>query len=632
MESGESPQEFGSSHAENVRTLGRASSSAEERLLWQQLRDANDTSSFYTSWLGLQIRAIAGARSGVLVEFPEAGGEPVIRASWPPARVRPTLVDVARQAITEARPLAVEFTAESTASPGFERAGFAVLATSVGGTRLGVAIEVEPMAPEALVAASRVLEWGRAWPELHARQGNAGRAADLLGLITSVSGKKGVRAAATALAGELAAKLASSRVAIGLREGQGVAVVAMSDAATFDRRTDTIRLIESVMDETVHRGITTEWRSPDARRAEQSSSVPGVLRAHESLAALSGSRAILSVPFDETGEGALLVEFEDGAMLDSAARALSEICAGLIGPELRLREQAARHAVAVFQDDARSMLAELGAPLRWGGEVLAVFALLVAFLFLLLPTEYRVTAEAEVEAEELRAIVAPFDGYVGLAPASAGDVVREGDPLVSFDDRDLRLEAIRWESEVLQLERQHREALADHDAATARVLRAQLDRASAQSGLAARRLSMSELASPIDGVVVSGDLSQRLGAPVERGDVLYEVAPAGGFRIAIFVSESDIDDVVAGQRGRMAFSARPGDDVGFFVARVTPVSEAREGVNAFRLEAELDEVPSYLAPGLEGVAKIEAGERNRLWIWSHGAIDRARIALWRWWP
>ena len=30
---------------------------------------------------------------------------------------------------------------------------------------------------------------------------------------------------------------------------------------------------------------------------------------------------------------------------------------------------------------------------------------------------------------------------------------------------------------------------------------------------------------PIPGVIVSGDLSQAIGAPVERGQVLFELAP-----------------------------------------------------------------------------------------------------------
>ena len=58
-------------------------------------------------------------------------------------------------------------------------------------------------------------------------------------------------------------------------------------------------------------------------------------------------------------------------------------------------------------------------------------------------------------------------------------------------------------------------------------------------------------------MVVSGDLTQSLGAPVERGTVLYEVAPMSAFRVILKVDERDMADVAAGQRGNILLSAFP---------------------------------------------------------------------------
>ena len=60
------------------------------------------------------------------------------------------------------------------------------------------------------------------------------------------------------------------------------------------------------------------------------------------------------------------------------------------------------------------------------------------------------------------------------------------------------------------------------------------------------------MTAPFDGIIVSGDLSQSLGSPVERGQVLFEVAPLDGYRIVLRVDERDIPYVALGQRGELA--------------------------------------------------------------------------------
>ncbi len=52
------------------------------------------------------------------------------------------------------------------------------------------------------------------------------------------------------------------------------------------------------------------------------------------------------------------------------------------------------------------------------------------------------------------------------------------------------------------------------------------------------RLGNLEVASPIDGVVISGDLEKYTGAPVERGPGLLEVAPLDMERLELENAES----------------------------------------------------------------------------------------------
>ena len=68
------------------------------------------------------------------------------------------------------------------------------------------------------------------------------------------------------------------------------------------------------------------------------------------------------------------------------------------------------------------------------------------------------------------------------------------------------------------------------------------------------------------------------------------------------------------------------------LAKITPVSTARDGRNFFRVEARLDEPSQRLRPGMEGVSKITVGSRRLIWIWTHRLVDWVRLWAWSWWP
>jgi hypothetical protein len=119
---------------------------------------------------------------------------------------------------------------------------------------------------------------------------------------------------------------------------------------------------------------------------------------------------------------------------------------------------------------------------------------------------------------------------------------------------------------------------------------------------------------------------------VQRGDALLTLAPSERYRLIIDVDERDIASIKTGQTGQLALASLPADPLRFVVERVTPVATVRDGRNAFEVEARLQAAAPLLRPGLQGVAKIDAGERSAAWIWGHRAADWLRLALWSWSP
>ena len=145
------------------------------------------------------------------------------------------------------------------------------------------------------------------------------------------------------------------------------------------------------------------------------------------------------------------------------------------------------------------------------------------------------------------------------------------------------------------------------------------------------QLARTRISAPFPGVVIEGDLSQRLGTPVSRGDVLFRVAPLADYRVVLLVDERDIAAIREGQAGSLVLASMPERRWPLTIARITSVSSPGDGANVFRVEASLEGAANELRPGMEGVGKIELGEAKLVWIWSRELLGWLRLQLWTWW-
>lgn len=431
-----------------------------------------------------------------------------------------------------------------------------------------------------------------------------------------------VAAAAAAMAGELTALLGAMRVSVGLREHGSTRIVAIAGETDLRQQSELCRSLAAAMDEAMEQGASICYPAdPQAR--------PRVSLAHADIAR-RGAASVVTVPLvaEETCVGALTLEFGADA---APAVGLVDSCeqlASLVTPILELKRNADRpwHGRLRQSFDAmRGSLTEPGKIVpKLGG--IAVLALLVGLCSL--PVDYRVSAPAHLEGAIQRVLVAPADGYLRQVHAKPGDAVASGQLLVELADQDLTLERSKWGSELAQWENSARSALAKAERTQYVVNLSKADAARAQLALVEQQLLRGQIRAPFDGLVIKGDLSQALGAPVQRGDVLLTVAPADEFRLIIDVDERDIGDVRVGQTGALALAALPQTSNRFRVVRVTPVATSKEGRNYYEVEARFDLAPMAVRPGLQGVAKIDVGQQTLAWIWTHRLTDWARLMLW----
>jgi RND family efflux transporter MFP subunit len=629
---------FESTGSGNRRGAAESSSSllyesGHDASLWAVLAGASDAQQFCQSWLAIQSRLIPAVEGGLVLLLVQQDGSYAPAAVWPDVRRDMSyLTDAAQRALTEGRGLVVPVIPENAPAPTAYHVAYPIEA--VGKLRGVVVMHVSPRPEPELQGVLRQLHWGAAGlevlfvrDEVYRERASRERLQTVLELVAAAAAHERFSAAATALATELATRLHCERVTIGFLRGSKVHVDAVSHSAQFKERTNLLRSVSAAMEEAIDQGGPVLYPPVPGRAA-------AVSRAHEELAGKQGSGAICTVPLSSAHQivGAITFERPVDRPFDDDALELGEAVGGLAGPMLEVHRREDQWLVVRAYWWYREQFEKLVGPGHLGFKLAGLMVAAVVLFLLFAKGEYRVAAETALEPLVQQAAVAPFNGYIRDAPVRAGDLVKQGTVLAALDDRELKLEWLKHRSEQEEQLKQYRQAMAEHNQAQVLIVSAQLEQTRAQIDRVEDQLQRTLVTAPFDGVVVSGDLTQSLGAPVERGSVLYEVAPLSSFRLILKVDERDVGDIKEGQRGNILLSAFPREPVPFQVQKITPVSTAKEGRNYFRVEAALDYDEPRLRPGMEGVGKIEVERRRYAWIWSHQAIDSLRLMLWKWMP
>ncbi len=424
---------------------------------------------------------------------------------------------------------------------------------------------------------------------------------------------------------ELSSQFNCERVAFAEFRKHHCEVIALSNSAEFDQRSNLVRKIGEAMDEAVEQDSVILFPNKENKVIQ---------RAHQELMRKFGAGSIATVPliFERKVFGAAMLLCSEESLLDGEALDICQQTLSLLTPFLALkRDQEQGIFSKVLQSLKRGLRTLFG--VRYLRAKLIV-SMTVVFLALisLVETEFRVSADAVLEGEVQRVIAAPISGYLLSSSVRAGDTIRKGEVMASLNDAELKLELTRLGGRLQKSRREYREAQSDRDLVKVRVIKEQINQVDAEIELTRQQLDSITLTAPFDGVVIEGDLSQVLGSPVERGETLFKIAPLEGYRIILKVKESEIYYISQGQTGTLTLSSLSRMSLPLRVERITSVTRAEDGANLFRVEASLANAPALLRPGMQGVGKINAGHERLVWIWSHEVIDWLRLWVWAWWP
>ncbi|MCT4627430.1 efflux RND transporter periplasmic adaptor subunit [Halodesulfovibrio sp.] len=445
---------------------------------------------------------------------------------------------------------------------------------------------------------------------------------ELFQLVGDVAKDEKFKLAVMRMCNSCAALFRCGQVSIGWLNGKKIKIKAISNLESFEEKAKAVWELEAAMEEAAIQEAEIVWP-----RKEGSSSA---VRAHETYAGLRRVGNLVSLPIRCDGEtiGVMTCEREGVPFSDDEVwrlrLLLEQTSLWLSRLELQDKWLGARIWSKVT-DFGKKLISPEGTCKKFA--FIAALALIVYLFAGVWP--HSVDGTFILKAQNSIHVTAPVDGYIDNAPVEPGDVVAAGDLLLELDTRELLLD----QSEVVAKLARHRheaeKARASKSLADMRIAKAMEEEAFAEMERIAFYLKQAKVAAPFDGVVASGDLRTRIGAPVRQGEELMTVASLENLYAEIAVNEKEISEIRPGFEADISFVGNPEQKYRVRVEKIVPLAIVDKGANVFMVQAKLmDERLSWWRPGMSGVAKFDVGYRSPWWILTHDAIDYLQLHFW----
>ena len=461
------------------------------------------------------------------------------------------------------------------------------------------------------------------------REGGAGewallQAAALVEVGTAAAEADDFLGAAAILTEHLRRHLACFWACLGLARGGEVRLSAISGVGRFDAHGPSTLALQAAMGEALAGTGPMEYPAPEG----QAQAGTGVEQAaHRELVRLLEVERVISLPlFRSDGRPLAVLTFLWDARhpFRPQNRELLEASA----PYLQAQVSVLRRA-----DPAgpRRWLLQGWRALGPRQRLIVRIAIGAAVLLLFCPFPQHIRVPCRVEPLSKRVVSSPYDGILQEARDEPGQFVKEGDVLAVMDDKELRFKEAELQAARDRALTQRDKSLADPNAdyAASRINELEAQEHQLDLDVVEYQIGHLEIRSPVDGVLLAGDLKRAAGVTVTKGQVLFEVAPLDALVAEMEIPDTDIAGVREGMEVSVRLEAVSGTTWTSRVTKVHPQSEIREGENVFTAQAELPpgEDNGLLRPGMKGKAVIVGDRRPLIWLLTHRIWETVRLAL-----
>ncbi len=405
-------------------------------------------------------------------------------------------------------------------------------------------------------------------------------------------------------AAHLERELGVSQVMLGtVLRGGTARLQAISGLKEFKRPTPFVSLVEEVMTEAILRNTIKAASRSEGHR---------LTKAERDLLQLCEAERIVSCPLrveDEKPSGAWIVVDDGGGHWNSDIHTLPKCVLELmptVAPAVRMLSA---YRTGFMQFVRKSSQ-------HYGSRTLLA-ATAALLLIGLVPIQYPVNCDSQLQPVTRRFVPAPFEGVLKEVLVRPGDVVQVGEVMARMDQQEMLWRLAAHQADYMSASKEHDTAMARRDTSAAQVARLEMDRLSLHIKMLQERIANLEIKSPIDGVVLSGDPRKLEGARLTLGQTLFETGPLDRMLVEILVPQDEVDHVKPGQMARIRFDAMPHRHFAAEIERVSPSAETRNQGSVFVAEVSLDNPNGTLRPGMEGRTRVATSRRPILWCLFH---------------
>jgi putative peptide zinc metalloprotease protein len=161
-----------------------------------------------------------------------------------------------------------------------------------------------------------------------------------------------------------------------------------------------------------------------------------------------------------------------------------------------------------------------------------------------------------------------------------------------------------------------------------RSAKAEIQRLRATRDFCQEQVARTRIVSPIEGVVSTHHLKDKVGEFVESGDEICQIVDSRTMLVEIPVSEKDVTEIGIGQP--VKFRARSIPKIAFHgsVVSVAPVAGKNTDRTVVIVTSRLDNPDLLLRSGMTGNAKVYCGKRRIIDLWTRKVIRFIRVEFW----
>jgi len=452
--------------------------------------------------------------------------------------------------------------------------------------------------------------------------GNVQKLATALDLMVTANLEKRFLATALAFCNGLATHFCCQRVSLGWLEGGYLRLRAISRTEKFDRKMAAVQALEAAMDEALDQDEEILWP------VREGASV--VTRDHDRFAKGLDPGNLCSLPLrvDSTPVAVVMCERRETPFTAAEVEQL-RLCCDQVSRRLADLHRQDRWFGARLATWCKDQLALVVGPKHTWAKITALLVAIVLAVLFLVRVPYRVEGNFVLKSDDVSFRTAPFDGYIEQVFVRPGDILKAGAPLLKLVTRELELEELAAVADFTRFQREAEKARATNDLAAMRVAMALAEQSKARVDLVRYRLAEATIKAPFDGVIVEGDLRDRLAAPVKQADTLLKIARLEKLYVEAEIKERDVHEILEKVHGEIAFVSHPKLSFPVRVQKLEPAAFPRPEGNVFLVRCDFEKgVEKWWRPGMSGLCKVDVEPRLLWWILTHRTVDFLRLKLW----